>query len=325
MKKFKVIISIILILAILSGGAFCVFHFWKKESNAKIITTIFPIYDICREVLGGSDDILLLHDTGTDMHSYQPSVHDIVTISSAELFFYIGGESDEWVGDIIRSSKNNNLTAVALIDSVEKIVEGNANVIDDSHNHSHDHSEHKNHSQEIDEHIWLSIRNMITMTEVITEHLLDVFPERVGEIKQNSDTYLGKLKQLENEYNSVLNNSLQTIIIADRFPFIYLANDYNFKYIAAFSGCSADTEASTETIAHLIDEVNHHNAKYVLVLENSDRKVAERIIKDSSCQNDIEILTINTCQSVGRKDVQSASYIEIMKSNLVNFRKVVNL
>lgn len=327
MKKFKIIISICIILAILSGGVFSVFYFWRKDSDAKIVTTIFPIYDICREVLGDSDDIMLLNDSGADLHGYQPSIHDIISISNAELFLYIGGESDRWVDDLLHSSGNNNIKSMALVDYVEKLSEPLHSILDGDHSHNHkekieNHHEH-NHG-EFDEHIWLSIRNMIVLTEVVTEELKCIYPDRETQILENSNAYISKLKSLEYDYFNSLNNSLQTIIVADRFPLIYLFNDYNLNYVAAFSGCSSDTEASAETLVHLIEEVNHHNADYLLVLESSDKKVANRIINNDFCKEGIEILVFDSCQTVNIRQLENTSYIDIMNNNLTILKKAVS-
>lgn len=307
----------------LSGGIFCIFYFAKKDSNAKIVTTIFPIYDICREIMGSSDDILLLEDNGVDLHSYQPTAQDITAISKSELFIFIGGESDDWVGDIIRSANNVNLKTLSLIEEIEKLEENHDGIIQEEE-HEHEHEEGEEHS-EYDEHIWLSIKNAIQITKSITSSLSLVYPEKAEIFKINSEEYINKLLALDLEYTEYCANKEKTLVIADRFPFLYLVNDYNIKYCAAFSGCSAETEASTETIATLISKVNELECDYILVLETSDQSIARSIIADKSCRTGVEILVINSCQSVSSNKIDSTSYLDIMKNNLENFKKALSL
>jgi len=323
--KIKLISSILLMISLITGAVFSVFYFFKQDDNAKVVTSVFPIYDICREIMGNEDDLLLLQDNGSDMHSYSPTASDIATISSAELFIYIGGESDEWVANVLRSIDNVNLINLSLmeIEGLNKIEEGHDNILQEDHDHDHEH-EHE-HEEDIiyDEHIWLSISNYIKMTENVRDNLIKVFPERQELFKENAENYIEKLTELSKSYYDAIYNAEQTLIIADRFPFRYLVNDYNLKYFATFSGCSAETEASTETIAKLIDKINAFDVDYILVLETSDRHVAQSCLNNSNCKKGVEILVINSCQSIIKGNLENSSYIEIMQNNLINLKKAL--
>ena len=316
MRKTKIIIAISVIVLLLGGAIFSIIYFTKKDNNAKVVTTIFPIYDIAREIMGSSDDLLLLENNGSDMHSYQPTAGDITTISKCELFIYVGGESDNWVSGVIASANNINLKTLELINHVEKLEENHDNILND---------EEHNHNEEVtyDEHIWLSLKNMIKMTESIRDSLCLVYPEKQELFKVNAENYINKLEDLESKYSNELLNKEKTLIIADRFPFRYLVNDYNLNYYAVFSGCSAESEASTETIATLIDKINENNINYVLVLETSDKSIANRAITDTKCKEGVGVLVINSCQSVNVKDLDNISYLEIMEQNLVNLKKAI--
>lgn len=322
MKKFKVISSICMIILILSLTIFSIVYFSRKDKEGKVVTTIFPIYDICREILGTDDDLVLLQDSGTDMHSYQTTASDIATLSRAELFIMVGGESDKWAGGVIRSADNVNLSTLSLMDVVNKVEESNENISQSEHDHEHEH-EHEHEEGEVayDEHIWLSIKNMITATEYISAELIKVFPERTEIIKENSTAYLEELNALESEYNEALSNKETFYLVADRFPFIYLMKDYGLSYHAAFSGCSAETEASAETMSTLINKVNEKNLKYIFITESADGSIAGQVKGASNNSSTIEILTINSCQSVAEKDLENISYLSIMRDNLEKFKR----
>lgn len=321
-----------MIILILALTIFSIVYFSHKDKEGKVVVTIFPIYDICREILGSEEEIVMLQDNGSDMHSYQATAGDIVTISKAELFIMIGGESDDWVGDVIRSSNNANLDTLSLMDIVNKVEESDENISEGGHDHNHDEEgeigededhDHDHEEVEYDEHIWLSVKNMIVATEGIRDELLKIFPERTEIIKENSTRYLGELQALEAKYSEALLYSNGFYLVADRFPFIYLMRDYGLSYHAAFSGCSAETEASAETMAELRDKVDSKNLKCIYITETSDGDIANMVKNSSKNPGEIEILVLNSCQSVSRNDLGNISYIDIMLDNLTKLKKGV--
>ena len=324
MKKLKAILSIIVIVVMLASGIWALVYFSKDNENKKIVVTSFPIYDICVNILGNDDEVMLLQDNGVDMHSYNLTFHDRAAINQSELFIYIGGHSDEWVGNVIRTSDNVNMKHLSLIYSVEVLHESTNNIIaGDEHHHEHEEEHEHSGECEYDEHIWLSIKNMIKMTEVILDKLIDVFPHFELMLTDNAEKYIESLTKLDAEFERVCENRDTTIVIADRFPFLYLASDYGLNFVSAFSGCSSDSDADTTLIAELIEEINANELNYVCRLETSDDSFAKSVISNSSCRAGVQIVELNSCQSVVSNDISSMNYIEIMKSNLKNIEKVL--
>lgn len=324
MRKFKAIVSIILIVLMLCGGGYLVYFFSRDSKHNKVITTIFPIYDICREILGDEEDIMLLQDNGVDMHSYQPTAMDIASISKAELLVCIGGESDKrWLDNVIKSTNNNSLNTLKLIETIDALEESMDGIINGEHVHEHDtESVHTDHVA-YDEHIWLSIRNMKKMTKEILEKLIVVYPHREILLRTNAEKYISELDRLDTEYTNVCSEQTSTIIMADRFPFLYLANDYKLDFLAAYHGCSADVGVTPSTIVALRNKVNEEELNYLCVLETSDKAIANAVINDSSCRDGVTHVVLNSCQTVSNKDIHKLSYISIMESNLINLRRVI--
>lgn len=322
MKRIgKLVFAIILMISMLTGVVVAIVHFTKADKNSRVVASTFIVYDICREIMGSDDDITLLMDNGVDMHSYTPTAGDIASVSKAELFVYIGGESDEkWVPKIISSAKNTNLKTLSLMDigGLNLLEESDDNIIDHDHEHEHDEED-----IEYDEHIWLSIKNMITMTEAISESLIEVYPEMQELIRINTQGYIEKLQALDNQYESI-KDSEKTLIVVDRFPFRYLVNDYNINFYALFSGCATESEASVDAIASLVEKINTCDVEYLFILENTSVNDAEnRWLNNSDCKEGLSILTINSCQSINFSALDSTSYLNIMAKNLENLKKAL--
>ncbi|MCR5788666.1 MAG: metal ABC transporter substrate-binding protein [Lachnospiraceae bacterium] len=314
------------------------------NEKLQIVTTIFPEYDWVMNVLGDNPagaEVTMLLDSGVDLHSYQPTAADILKISTCDLFIYVGGESDEWVEDALREVTNDDQVVINLLevlgDSVkeEEVVEG----MQEEHEHEHDHEEgdhdedeqeqeheheHEDGEIEYDEHVWLSLRNASVLTEKISEAIQSVDPAHANVYKTNTSSYLEKLDALDGEYkNTVAAGSVDTLLFGDRFPFRYLVDDYGLDYYAAFVGCSAETEASFETITYLSGKVDELSLHAIMTIEGTDHRIAETIRQNTQTK-DQQILTMDSMQSVVARDVENgASYLSAMEGNLNVLREAL--
>lgn len=286
----------------------------SKKLN--VVCTIFPQYDFCREIAGDKIDLTLLLDSKTDLHSFEPTSEDILKISKCDLFINIGGESDDWAQDVIKSAQNDSLTVLSLMDTVEtheeEALEGQQAEED----------EEKEHEHEQDEHIWTSLKNANLMAQAITDKLCALDKDNAEAYKANCEAYTKKLSDLEKQYADTISGAkTKTLLFADRFPFRYLAEDYGLTCYAAFSGCSAQTEASFETMAFLVNKVKEENLNYILMIDGSDGSVAESVSRQSGAG----IKTLNSCQSVPPEDIENGvSYLSIMLDNLAVLREVLS-
>ena len=334
-KAIAVLLSMILLVTctVTCGGA--------EEKKISIVTTIFPIYDWVREVVGDDAshvNITLLLDNGVDLHSYQPTAQDILAISMADLFVYVGGESDEWVEDVLKSAMNPDLKAINLLEAMgedikmEEIVEG----MEHEHDHEdHDHEESAGHHEsedhehehedEADEHVWLSLRNARKLTKAIADTLAEIDPESADHYQGNASAYIGRLEDLDSRYaETVANAANKTILFGDRFPFRYLADDYGLAYYAAFTGCSAESEASFETIVFLAQKTDELGLPAVLTIEHPKTRIAETIVQATSAK-DQKILVLDSMQGTTASDIQAGmTYLSVMESNLEVLKEALN-
>ena len=282
----------------------------KQQKRLSIVATTFPEYDWVKNIVGNDSlfEITLL-EKGVDLHSFEPTPENILQISKADLFIYVGGESDEWVEKALENPQNPNRKVVNMMQvlgekvKAEKIVEG----MEEEHHHEE--------GEEMDEHVWLSLQNASILVRHIADSLVALSPEKKEMIVANANAYREKLEALDAEFAQVIVPG-KTILFGDRFPFRYLVDDYKISYYAAFVGCSAETEASFKTIAFLAKKVDELNLKTIFVLESRTHKIAETI-RDNTKSKDQQILPLHSIQSISDLDLQNGvNYYMLMQQNL---------
>lgn len=309
----------------------------------QIVTAMFPEYDWTREILGdhaGNAEITLLMDNGTDLHSFQPTAEDMMRIASCDLFIYTGGPSAQWAEKALKTAVNQDMVVLDLMDALgdrvkeEEIVEGMQHEHDHEHegedhdheaeDHDHDAEEHDHEAEghdheagEADEHVWLSLKNASFLCGEIEKALAEADPANAALYKTNLAAYQAKLDALDKEYQAAVDAAaVKTLLFGDRFPFRYLVDDYGLSYYAAFSGCSAETEASFETITFLANKADEIPVSCVMTIDGSDGRIAETIAR-STKSKDQKILTLNSMQSVTEKQVKDGvTYLSVMEENL---------
>lgn len=292
------------------------------SNKLNIVTTIFPAYDWVREILGAETDraeITMLLDSGVDLHSYQPTVDDIVKISDCDLFLYVGGESDGWVDDALKNAPNKDQKVIRLLDVLGDSAKAEETVAG-MQEEEHDHEE----EAEYDEHIWLSLKNAQVLVAAISEALQESDPARKDTYAANAAAYVEKLSALDGEYRAAVDSGkYKTLLFGDRFPFRYLADDYGLDYYAAFPGCSAETEASFETVSFLAGKMDALGLPCVLTIEGTQHKIAETIVQNTAQKNQ-QVLTMDSMQAVTANDAASGvSYLSIMEKNLSVLKKAL--
>ena len=335
----------------------------EKEDNyrLKIVTSLFPYYDMARAVIGDVKgiDLKMTVTPGQDSHSFEPTPSDVIQMENADVLIYNGGSLETWIDTLLDSLNNKNQIQMKMMDYVdvlnEEIVEGMDTRFeehdhdehshkDDNHNKekhkedSHSEEKHKedNHSEdssndsefhnedseeeheETDEHIWTSPVNEIIMTEKICETLSKALPEEKENFQKNAESYVSQLKELDNEFRTIVENAkINEIIFADKFPLQYFAKEYGLKYYAAFPGCGSDMEPSAKTIGFLVDKIKEDNIKAVFYLELSSHIVADAIETDTGAKP----LQFNSCHNITQKQFDSGvTYVDLMKENVNNLK-----
>lgn len=318
--------------------------FEQTKGKLKVVTTLFPYYDFVRQTAGDLVDLTLVVPAGMDSHSFEPTPADMRLIQNADLLICNGGAMEHWLTQVLGAIDTQNMTVVTMMDYVdtyeEEIVEG---MEDEEHDHDHSHAgepadphdheddyghldgedyvDHDGHEHviEYDEHIWTSPVNAMKLTEVICQVLMKLDDDQASVYRQNADEYLEILAGIDEGFRQVsAGRKRNMIVVGDKFPFRYLAEEYRLDYRAAFSGCSTDTEPSAKTIAYLIDKVRAEQIPAVYYLELSSHQVSEIIGEETGAKP----LLLHSCHNVTRAQFDAGiTYAELMKQNIENLRK----
>jgi zinc transport system substrate-binding protein len=270
----------------------------------------------------------MLLKPGAEMHDFEPTPEDIIKIREADLFIYVGGESDEWVEELLSDNEISKDKVLRLMDLVdvkeEELVEGMEKEHEDDRGHEHADGEEHEHADgevEYDEHVWTSPVNAMRMVDGVREKLATIYPEKREAFARNAEEYNARLMDIDRKIREVVaEGARKELIFGDRFPFRYFVDEYGLDYYAAFPGCSEQTEASSQTIAFLIDKAKAEGVKVILKIELTSDKLAQTIADEVGAK----VMTLNAAHNISQEDFErGVTYAEIMEGNLEVLREAL--
>ena len=321
-----------------------------KDDRILVVTTIFPYYDFVRQIAGDRVKLKLVVPAGMDSHSFEPTPADMIAMQEADVLICNGGEMEQWVEKVLGSLDTSHMKVLTMMDYVDVVEEEHVEGMEDAHEHGegahghvedargygedthvyedhegvpelHAYDDRDGHEMDIeyDEHIWTSPVNAQAIVKIISQTLMEAAPADSSRFKANADAYIEELKELDGRFRQVVAQGRNhMIVVADKFPFRYFADEYGLAYRAAFSGCSTDTEPSAKTIAYLIDKVKEEQIHGVYYLELSSHRTAEIISEETGAVP----LLLHSCHNVTRKQFdEGVTYLQLMNQNVENLRK----
>jgi zinc transport system substrate-binding protein len=314
MVKFSKFIALLLMLALMcvmlfgcSGASF-------GDGKIKIVCSVFPEYDWVRNIVGDVDgiEVALLVANGQELHSYEASPADVVSLKESDLVISVGGVSDKWISEAIADEdgvKHMRLTEISGMSLYNVCSDSTDHALGSAHDHEHEHT-----SDEIDEHVWLSPKNAMAACRAISEELCVLDSDNAEKYKNNLNEYLKKLEELDARMTKISTGG-QTILFADRFPFVYLLEEYGLNYYAAFEGCSSDISWTPATTLELAAKLDSLSKKYVFMTESSDGELARLVISTSNYGG--KAVVLDSMQTVSKKQAETKSYVGIMSENIL--------
>ena len=291
MKKIVLIVGLAASIVLVGG------FLWLKNNNSSddnvvIITTAFPEYDAVRAVVGDTGlPVKMLLKPGSEIHHFEPTPQDVIDIKNADFILYGGGESEEWLDDLWEDNDIDYDKIWGLTDIVEPDIVGD----------------------EEDEHVWTSPLNMAEIVAVVGDELGEIWPEHAEEFKANAEKYITGIVAVDKDLREVVKGArAKELVFADRFPFYYFTKEYGLDYKAAFPGCAEQTEASSKTVAELVDEIKADKLGAVLKIELNDGRLANTIAEATGAK----VMELHSAHNVSQADFDSGvTYVDLMRRN----------
>lgn len=288
----------------------------KQETQDKltIVSTNFPGYDFARAITMDNTNVKvkMLLKPGAESHTFEPTPEDIKTIKNSDIFIYVGGDSDEWVDDILNDIDTDKTKIIKLIDLVDAKEEVTTEGMESD----------EEEEAELDEHVWTSPKNAIEIINKLKKEIINIDNDEKSNLESNANHYVNKLNDLDTEFKSIVKTAKRKeIIVGDRFPLRYFADEYGLSYYAAFPGCSEQTEASAKTISFLANKVKEDKIPVVLKIELSSDNIANTIAKETSTK----VLEFNSAHNISQSDFDAGTtYVDIMTKNAEVLKEALN-
>ena len=293
------------------------------EDAASIVVTVFPLYDWTKEILGsnpGDITVTYLLESGVDLHNYTPSIRDIASISTSDLFLWVGGKSDAWVLNAMANPQNQyrrNVPVMRMLSihetqvfPIDGVIPGDVGGENCCGGETHD------------EHVWLSLPFAMRFVERIRDEIIILDPANESYYTVNAAAYIAELEELNHQFAEMVELAQRrTILVVDRFPFLYMTVDYDLEFFSAFDGCFAATEISMQRQAELANAVNNLGLNTILIIDN--HPVANAVAYAAG--RELQIVELQDFQSVSRYHIgQGSTFLYGMQQNLEALRIALN-
>lgn len=286
----------------------------SEFASALLQDALLPLAEEERMQTGNRGDAYIieyLYNMSGDMHGYEPTAADVQRIARADILVCVGGESEKWLVNAVTASGNTTVRIVKMMDVCEVVQE---EVPDGAETEA----EENGTEVEYDEHVWTSIRNDKKIVTAIADALCAACPAGADKFRENEAAYLAQLSELDGQFEAMVQSAKRKeLLIADRYPFVYLMRDYGLTCWAAFPGCSSETQASFATQVFLVEQVKSRALPVVFSVDNGAGSVADTVSKETGAK----VLRLWSGQTVPEGDV---TYLQMLRENLDALTRALN-
>lgn len=278
-----------------------------SDKKIVITTTLFPLYDMAKNIGQDKVEVSLLLPPGVEPHSFEPKPSDVVKINHSDLFIFTGKFMEPWAEDILKGTSAKNLTAIDSSSGIT-LLPGAFHDADEP-------------AGSMDPHIWLDFDNDRKIVQTIAAALSEKDPADADYFQKQADSYKDRLSALDAEYEKTLSScGSKEIIYGGHYAFGYLAHRYSLKYEAA-QGLSPDSEPTANDLARLVDQIRKNGIRYIFYEELSSPKVAETIASETKAA----MLPLDAAHNITKDDfANNISFFSIMEKNLANLSLGLN-
>ncbi len=334
MKKTIVACISFLILIVVMTSLIVVFKkdtIVKDPDKLQIVATLFPQYDLTRQIVGDKANVKLLISSGVETHTYEPTAKDMITIiDNSDMFVYTGTELEPWTENIVENLKQTDAKIVDVSKNIELIKQSefeenhiNSEIRDEhKHNQEDEHDEdchdesctHESHSHIYDAHIWQSPLNAVKMLDSILESVIKLDPENEEYYKNNAQNYKDEILKLDTDLKLIVDSSKdKEIAIGGEFAYAYLIEEYDLKFVSVYSNCGHGEDPSITKVKSVIDYINNHNLPVVYYQELSEGTVAKMIAEETQTEP-LVLYSIHNGQ-------EADTYVSLFRKNIESLEK----
>ncbi len=284
---------------LLSGIGFAAF--WNAKPT--IVTTIYPLYEFTKQVVGDKAEVILLVPAGAEPHDWEPAPADLIKVKNAAMIVYNGTGMEPWIDKMANTVLTGKKAVVAT---------GAVSLLPAQYNEEGGPAE----SGEADPHVWLDPVNAQAIVQAIAAAAAELDPGNAGYYQANAAAYNQQLAALHEEYAAALTPAPRRVFITSHAAFGYLANRYGLRQVAIM-GLAPDAEPTPERMVEIIRYVRLAGIKYIFFETLVSPKLAEVIAKEAGAQT----LVLNPIEGLADEELaRGENYLSIMRMNLVNLK-----
>ena len=304
---FKRLTVLILVLALLSACQTTV----QVEDKPQIMVSLFPQYDIIRQIAQDKVDVEMFLPAGSEPHSYEPSASTLMKIVEADLFVYSSDELEPWVKRLVEGNASEDLIVLDASNGITLL----------EADHGHEGEDEDEEELAFDPHYWLDPQNMIIMSESIRDALIEIDPENEAFYIENANSYIASLKELDSNWQDLFDRAqLNQIIYGGHFAFGYLSHRFGLEILSPYSGYAPDAEPSAQALAGLMDVLAEKEINVIFYEELIDPRVA-RIIAE---QAKVKIEVLHGVHNLNAEEMQAGwTYVSIMEDNIEKLKEAL--
>ena len=304
---FKRLTVLILVLVLLSACQTTV----QVEDKPQIMVSLFPQYDIIRQIAQDKVDVEMFLPAGSEPHSYEPSASTLMKIVEADLFVYSSDELEPWVKRLVEGNASENLIVLDASNGITLL----------EADHGHEGEDEDEEELAFDPHYWLDPQNMIIMSESIRDALIEIDPENEAFYIENANSYIASLKELDSNWQDLFDRAqLNQIIYGGHFAFGYLSHRFGLEILSPYSGYAPDAEPSAQALAGLMDVLAEKEINVIFYEELIDPRVA-RIIAE---QAKVKIEVLHGAHNLNAEEMQAGwTYVSIMEDNIEKLKEAL--
>ena len=299
MKRKWWIFAIVIILIVIGAIVIANTTTRKKDNEQtqtekfKIVTAFYPIYGMVANLTQNAQNVELTNMTETNvgcLHDYTLTTSDMRKLEDAEVLVQNGLGLEDFMDRILQTYPD-----LKVINSSEEVT----NILKEN--------------EQNNPHIWTSIQNYTKQVQTIAQKLIEYNPENASIYQANTEQYLQRLEELQNNYQTQLNLEGQKAICLNE-ALTYLAEELEMDVTTVQTNHEEST-LSADSLKDLISKMQNENIRIILIDEEDNTQNAETLANETGA-------TIYKLDSAMSGSGNLDDYLNSMQNNLEILKQI---